>query len=71
MLTILFLVMMCMVFGRLGIFAVRATWGITKFIFGIVLLPLFLLGLVFSGFIMIVFPILIIAGIAALFASAV
>ncbi len=71
MLTILFFIMMCMIFGRLGIFALRATWGMTKIIFGIILFPLFLMGLVFSGLIAVAFPILIIAGIASLFLRAV
>ena len=67
MLTVLFMIMMLVVFGKIFGFALRATWGITKIIFSIVLLPLFLVALVFMGLIWIAFPVLLIIGIVSLF----
>lgn len=47
-------------------FAVKATWGLTKILLNLVLLPLTLLGLLIGGLVQIAFPILIIAGIVML-----
>ena len=66
MLTVLFMIMMLVVFGKMFGFALRATWGITKIIFSIVLLPLFLVALVFMGLIWIAFPVLLIIGVGSL-----
>ena len=68
MLTVLFMIMMIVVFGKIFGFALRATWVITKIIFSIVLLPLFLVALVFMGLIWIAFPVLLVIGIVSLFA---
>ena len=67
MLTVLFMIMMLVVFGKMFGFALRATWGITKIIFSIVLLPLFLVALVFMGLIWIALPVLLIIGVVSLF----
>ena len=67
MLTVLFMIMMLVVFGKMFGFALRATWGITKIIFSIVLLPLFLVALVFMVLIWIAFPVLLIIGVVSLF----
>ena len=67
MLTVLFMIMMLVVFGKMFGFALRATWGITKIIFSIVLLPLFLVALVFMVLIWSAFPVLLIIGIVSLF----
>lgn len=67
MLTFLFSILMIIVFGKLAVFALRAAWGISKFICTIVLFPLFLIGLVIGGLIELAFPILIVVGIISLF----
>ena len=67
MLTVLFMIMMLVVFGKMFGFALRATWGITKIIFSIVLLPLFLVALVFMGLMWIAFPVLILIGLISFF----
>ena len=67
MLTVLYMIMKLVVFGKMCGFALRATWGITKIIFSIVLLPLFLVALVFMGLIWIAFPVLLIIGVVSLF----
>ena len=46
MLTLLFFVLLLSIFGKILGFAIRATWGISKIVFSVVLLPLFLIGLV-------------------------
>ncbi len=66
MLTIIFLLLMIVVFGKLIWFAIRAAWGITKVLFSIVFLPIVLIVLALSGLMVVALPILIIVGLAAL-----
>ena len=66
MLTLLFSIMMLIIFGKLFIFALKASWGIVKIIFTIVLLPVILIGLVFAGLMYIAVPVLVIIGIVSL-----
>lgn len=66
MLEFLFTILMFVVFGKILIFAFRATWGISKILFSVVLLPLFLIILVVSGLITLALPILIVVGIVSL-----
>lgn len=66
MLTLLFIILMLIIFGKLIGFAMKAAWGITKIVCTIVLLPLLLIGLVFAGLIGIAFPILLVVGIVSL-----
>lgn len=71
MITLLFVLLMIWVFGKMIGLAFRATWGLTKIIFGIVLLPLFLIGLVIAGFMSIALPILVVMGIVMLISKVV
>ena len=71
MITLLFVLLMIWVFGKMIGLAFRATWGLTKIIFGIVLLPLFLVGLVITGFMSIALPILVVMGIVMLISKVV
>ncbi len=66
MLTILFLLLMIVVFGKLIWLAMRAAWGITKVLFSIIFLPIVLIVLALSGLMVVALPILIIVGLAAL-----
>lgn len=66
MLTLVFLVLMIGVFGKMLAFAIRTTWSITAILFRIVFLPVVLIGLVIGGLLQIAFPILIIIGIITL-----
>ena len=63
------MIMMLVVFGKIFGFALRATWGITKIVFSIVLLPLFLVALVFLGLMWVAFLVLLIVGIISLFVN--
>lgn len=66
MLTFLFWILMLLTFGKILKFAIKATWGISKICFSIILLPLALIGLVLKGMIILAFPILIVIGVIAL-----
>lgn len=68
MLTLIFIVLILAVFGKLLAFAIKATWGITKIVFTVVLFPLVLIALVFAGLFAFVLPILIIVGLISMFA---
>jgi len=63
--SVLFVILMFVVFGKILKFAVKAAWGITKIAVSLVLLPLILVGLVLSGLIVLALPILIVVGIIA------
>lgn len=62
----LFALCMILIFGKLFVFGVRATWGISKFLVTVVLLPVILIGMVVGGLIYIAFPVLLIVGVVAL-----
>ncbi len=65
MLSLLFAIGMILLFGKLFFFGLKATWGITKFLVTIVLLPLVLIIMAVSGMFYIAFIILIAGGIVA------
>lgn len=63
MLTMMFMIALIYVAGKMFVWGLKATWDIMKFICTVILLPVFLVGLVFMGFMYIAIPILIIVGI--------
>ena len=69
MLTALFLILMFAVFGKMIIFAFKASWGILKVLLTIIIFPLFLIGLFFSGLVYIALILLLIAGIVSVVKS--
>ena len=71
MLTMIFSIMMIMVFGKLIILAIRASWAITKVLFSIVFLPFIIIGLFMAGLVYLAIPILAVVGIVALLDGAV
>lgn len=66
MLTLIFIILLLFVFEKLLKLSMKATWGILKFLFTLVFLPITLIGLVIGGLIHIAFPILVIIGIVSL-----
>lgn len=64
--TLVFIILMLIVFGKLLKLSFKAAWGITKILFTLVLLPIMLIGLVIAGFIYIAIPVLVIIGAVAL-----
>lgn len=64
--TLLFSVMMFLIFGKLLLFAVRAAWGVSKVIVSLVMLPIGLVLLVVFGLIRLALPLLLIVGLISL-----
>ena len=67
MLELLFVVLMITIFGEMFIFGMKATWGITKIIFSLILLPIALIGLVIGGLVSLALPILLVVGAISMF----
>lgn len=67
MLTLLFVILLFVIFGKLLIISIKATWGITKILFTLIFLPVIFIVLVIGGLIYIALPILIIVGIVSWF----
>ena len=57
------------VFGKLILFAFKASWGILKVLLTIIIFPLFLIGLFVSGLVYIALILLVIAGIVSVVKS--
>lgn len=70
MLTLLFTVLFFMVFGKLFMLSMRATWGITKILFSLVFLPIAFILLVLGGLVSLALPALAVVGVVALIAGA-
>ena len=62
MLTLLFVIWVFYVTFKLGLFAIRAGWGIFKIVLSVVFLPLAILGLLIVGIIKLTIPVLVIVG---------
>lgn len=61
--SLIFIILMLIVFRKILKFAIKATWGIAKIVAFLVILPLFLVGLVLSGLIVVALPVLVIVGV--------
>ena len=66
MLTLISLVILFAVFGRLLLFGLKLGWGIMKFVGFIVFLPLIILAMILGGFAFVALPILLIVGIVSM-----
>ena len=67
MLGLIFWILMLVVFGNILIFAIKMTWGITKVIFSLILLPVTLIFLVLGGLFSIAVLLLAVIGLISLF----
>ena len=67
MLSLIFWILMLVVFGNILMFAIKMTWGITKVIFSLILLPITLIVLVMGGLLSLAFPLLAVIGLFSLF----
>ena len=67
MLGLIFWILMLVVFGNILMFAIKMTWGITKVVFSLVLLPVTLVVLVLGGLLSIALPLLAVIGLISLF----
>lgn len=66
MFTILFTILTFIVFGKLLIFAIKASWGLARILVTVILFPLVLIVLVLAGVIYLAVPLLLIAGVISL-----
>ena len=66
MITLIFTLLLLGFVGKLISLSFKATWGILKFVFTIILFPGILIVLAISGFMVIALPLLIIGGIILL-----
>lgn len=67
MFTLLFIILMLIIFWKLLKFALKASWGLLKIIFITIFLPLVLVGLILAGFAAFTVPVfLILVGYAML-----
>lgn len=66
MLTLLFVVLLLTIFGKLLIFAIKAAWGITKILLNIVLLPFIIIGMFAGGLTYLALIVLAIVGLVSL-----
>ncbi len=69
MLTLICLIFMIGIFGRLIGFAFQMAWGLTKILLTFVFLPVIILGCIFTGLFAVAIPILAIVGLVTLVAS--
>ena len=69
MLTILFLIFLFGIFGKLFFFGIRAAWGISKFVLMVVFFPVILIGMLIVGLLKLAFPLLLIFGVIAMFGA--
>ena len=67
MLTLLFIICMFGVFGKLFFFGLKAAWGLSKFVLTIILLPITLMVMVSCGLLYFAFVLLIVVGIISFF----
>lgn len=69
MLTILFLIFLFGIFGKLFFFGIRAAWGISKIVLMVVFFPVILIGMLIVGLVKLAFPLLLIFGVIAMFGA--
>ena len=69
MLTILFLIFLFGIFGKLFFFGIRAAWGISKFVLMVVFFPVILIGMLIVGLVKLAFPLLLIFVVIAMFGA--
>ena len=62
----LFVILMFMFFGKMIIFGIKAAWGFGKFVIGLILLPILIVGVIAAGLIYLALPLLVIAGVILL-----
>ncbi len=66
MLTLILMIFVFSFLCKIAWILFKATWGITKFILGIIFLPLFIILAIVGGLVYLILPALIIIGIVAL-----
>ena len=67
MLTLILGIALIWAIWKITVLGFRLTWGMLKFVFGVILFPLIVIGIFAAGLVYIALPIVIIAGLVALF----
>ena len=62
---------MLVVFGKLLLFSIRASWGLVKILLTVVFLPVILVVMALVGLMSLALPVLLIVGVVTLIKSAV
>lgn len=57
--TLLFIILLFVVFGKILMFAIKAAWGISKIIVSVVLLPVILIAMALTGLLSVALVLLI------------
>ena len=60
------MILMFMFFGKMIIFGIKAAWGLGKFVIGLILLPVLIVGVIAAGLVYLALPLLAIAGVILL-----
>ena len=63
---VLFLILMFMLFGKMIVFGIKAAWGLGKFVIGLILMPILIIGVIAAGLVYLALPLLAIAGVILL-----
>lgn len=66
MMTLLFMITVGWVVWKIAILGIRMTWGLTKFVFGLIVFPILVIGLFFAGLVYLAVPLLAVVGLIAL-----
>ena len=66
MLTLLFVIMMVGVFGRLAGFAFRMSWGFLRVLLTLIFLPVIIIACFAGGLLFLAFPVLAVVGLISL-----
>ncbi len=69
MLTIMFAIALIWAVWKITVLGLNLTWGIIKFVFGVVLFPLLVIGIFVAGLVYVALPIVLIVGLIALIAG--
>ena len=70
MLTFIFTICLLVFIVKCFIFGLKVSWGILKFLCWVIFFPVILIGMAVGGLLFVALPILLIAGIIVLIASA-
>lgn len=65
MLTLVFIILMFWIFGKLLVLSVKAAWGLSKIVCTLVFLPVALIALVVGGLVWLALPLLVVVGIVS------
>ena len=66
----LFVILMFMFFGKMIIFGIKAAWGLGKFVIGLILLPVLIIGVIAAGLVYLALPLLAIIGVVLMVSKA-